>query len=116
MTAVVQERRTSTAPAPTAPPPAPGRAHPRAVLAAIPAGGAAVLGLWWHNPPSIHGWGDWLTNAGRVTGLLARYSVVVLVALMARIPPLERGVGADRLARWHARGGRYTVCLVVAHG
>src|SRR5436305_3845660 len=35
---------------------------------------------------------------------------------MARIPPLERGIGADRLARWHAMGGRYTVSLVVAHG
>jgi ferredoxin-NADP reductase len=41
--------------------------------------------------------------------------VVVLVALMARLPPVERGVGADRLARWHAMGGRYTVGLVVAH-
>src|SRR3954470_20588602 len=116
MTAVAQERRTSTAPARTAPRPAPARAHPSAVLAVIAAGAAAVLGLWWHNTPSIHGWGDWLTNAARVTGLLAGYAVVVLVALMARIPPLERGIGADRLARWHARGGRYTVSLVVAHG
>ena len=64
----------------------------------------------------MRGFGDWLTNAGRITGLLAGYAVVVLVALMARIPPLERGIGADRLARWHAMGGRYTVGLVVAHG
>ena len=47
---------------------------------------------------------------------IAGYGVVVLVALMARIPPLERGIGADRLARWHAMGGRYSVSLVVAHG
>ena len=47
--------------------------------------------------------------------MLAGYGVVVLVALMARIPPVERGVGADRLARWHAMGGRYVVSLVVAH-
>jgi ferredoxin-NADP reductase len=72
--------------------------------------------LWWHDTTAISGLGDWLTNAGRVTGLLAGYGVVVLVALMARIPPLERGIGADRLARWHAMGGRYTVSLVVAHG
>src|SRR4051812_45951742 len=115
MTALAQERRTSTG-AIAGPRPAPARAHPSAVLAIIAAGAAAVLGLWWHNTPAIRGWGDWLTNAGRVTGLLAGYAVVVLVALMARIPPLERGIGADRLARWHARGGRYTVCLVVAHG
>ncbi|MDQ6874156.1 MAG: ferredoxin reductase family protein [Actinomycetota bacterium] len=75
----------------------------------------ATVGLWWWSTPSISGLGDWLTNAGRVTGLLAGYAMVVLVALMARVPPLERGVGADRLARWHAMGGRYTVSLVVAH-
>ena len=33
----------------------------------------------------------------------------VLLVLMARVPLLERGVGTDRLARWHAMGGRYTV-------
>jgi ferredoxin-NADP reductase len=34
---------------------------------------------------------------------------------MARIPPLERGIGADRLARWHAMGGRYVISLVTGH-
>src|SRR3954467_2234891 len=98
----------------TAPPSA--DAHPGVILAVIAAGAFASLLLWWHDPPSVNGLGDWLTNAGRITGLLAGYGVVVLVALMARIPPLERGIGADRLARWHATGGRYTVSLVVAHG
>jgi predicted ferric reductase len=92
------------------------RAHPGAVLAVIAAGALGAVGLWWAGTPSVHGLGDWLTNAGRITGLLAGYGFVVLVALMARIPPLERGVGADRLARWHAMGGRYVVSLVVAHG
>src|SRR5690349_3311414 len=102
--------------APAAAAPAPLRARPGAVLTLIAAGALATIGLWWHDTPTIHGLGDWLTNAGRITGLLAGYGVVVLVALMARIPPLERGVGADRLARWHSKGGRYTVSLVVAHG
>jgi predicted ferric reductase len=96
-------------------PPHPG-AHPGAVLGTILAGAVATILLWWHDTTSISGLGDWLTNAGRVTGLLAGYGVVVLIALMARIPPLERGIGADKLARWHAMGGRYTVSLVVAHG
>ena len=99
----------------TAPAPEPVRAHPAAVLGLIAAGAAAAIALWWRNTPAVHGLGDWLTNAGRITGLLAGYGVVVLVALMARLPPLERGIGADRLARWHSRGGRYTVGLVVAH-
>jgi predicted ferric reductase len=34
---------------------------------------------------------------------------------MARLPPVERGAGADRLARWHAMGGRYVVGLITAH-
>jgi predicted ferric reductase len=92
------------------------RAHPTVVLVVIALGACAVLGLWWRDTPSISGLGDWLTNAGRITGLLAGYAMIVLVALMARLPPLERGVGADRLARWHAMGGRYAVCLVVIHG
>src|SRR5579875_681292 len=91
------------------------RVRPGAALTAIYLGGLAVLALWWHDTPPIHGWGEWLTNAGRITGLLAGYGVIVLVALMARVPAVERGVGADRLARWHAMGGRYVVCLVVAH-
>ena len=114
--ATITERRdmptSGVPPVPWRPPP---RAHPQAVLAVIAAGALATVALWWHGTPYISGFGDWLTNAGRVTGLLAGYSVVVLVALMARIPPLERGIGADRLARWHAMGGRYTVGLVVAH-
>jgi predicted ferric reductase len=117
MVAVLEERHALVPPTPPpAPRPAPRRAHPTAILAVIAAGGAATIGLWWQNTPAVHGLGDWLTNAGRITGLLAGYGVVVLVALMARIPPLERGIGADRLARWHSKGGRYTVSLVVAHG
>ncbi|RAN76667.1 ferric reductase [Bacillus sp. SRB_336] len=96
--------------------PLPRRAHPALVLGLIFAGAAAVLGLWWVDTPYVSGLGDWLTGAGRITGLLAGYAVVVLIALMSRVPALERGVGTDRLARWHAMGGRYAVGLTVAHG
>jgi predicted ferric reductase len=86
-----------------------------AVVAMIAIGAGAVLLLWVHDTVYVHGFGDWLTNAGRITGLLAGYAIVVLLALMARIPALEYGVGTDRLARWHAMGGRYVVSLAVAH-
>src|SRR3954447_17686577 len=118
MTSAALSERTDVAPASTrvrTAPPSAG-AHPGAVLAAIGAGAIGCLLLWWQNTPSVNGLGDWLTNAGRITGPLAGSGVVVLAALMARIPPLERGIGADRLARWHAMGGRYSVSLVVAHG
>jgi predicted ferric reductase len=85
------------------------------VLTVIGLGGVAVIALWWHGTPSVDGLGGWLTGAGEILGLLAGYGVVVLVALMARLPPLERGVGTDQLARWHAMGGRYVVCVVWSH-
>jgi ferredoxin-NADP reductase len=85
------------------------------VLGVIGSGAVAVVALWWFDTAAVRGLGEWLTNAGRITGLLAGYAVVVLLALMARLPALERGVGSDRLARWHAMGGRYTVSLAVAH-
>lgn len=88
---------------------------PSALLAAMAIGAMAVVLLWWHDTPQLHGFGDWLTNAGRITGLLAGYVVVVLLVLMARIPSFERHVGSDRLARWHSMGGRYTVNLAIAH-
>ena len=113
MTAVTERRNVPSAGVPRGLA-GPKRARPAAVLAVIAAGAVAVLALWWHGTPSLHGFGDWLTNAGRITGLEAGYGMAVLIALMARIPPLERGVGPD-LARWHALGGRYTVGLVVAH-
>ena len=97
------------------PGPQPIRLDPRAALALIGAGAAIVIAIWWQDTYFIHGWGDWLTNAGRITGLVAGYAIVVLLALMARVPAIERGVGTDRLARWHAMGGRYTVSLSVAH-
>ncbi len=84
-------------------------------LAAIVAGGAASILLWVHDTTYVNGVGGWLTNAGRITGLLAGYLIILLLALMARVPALERGVGTDQLARWHASIGRYTVCLSVAH-
>ncbi|MFF4340193.1 ferric reductase-like transmembrane domain-containing protein [Kitasatospora sp. NPDC001540] len=83
------------------------------VLVAL--GALGVLALWWADTPRVAGAADWLTGAGRITGLLAGYAAPVLLLMMARIPLLEREVGADRLARWHAYGGRYLVSLVTAH-
>lgn len=79
------------------------------------AGAAGVLGLWWSDTTSVIGPAGWLTGAGRITGLLAGYACAVLLALMARIPLLDHNVGTDRLARWHALGGRCTISLALAH-
>ncbi|MBW8740553.1 MAG: ferredoxin reductase family protein [Streptomyces turgidiscabies] len=79
------------------------------------AGAAGVLSLWWSDTTSVVGPAGWLTGAGRITGLLAGYACAVLLALMARMPLLDHTIGTDRLARWHALGGRCTVSLALAH-
>lgn len=85
------------------------------LLAVLWAGAAAVLALWWSGTGSVVGAAGWLTGAGRIAGLLCGYACAVVVALMARVPLLERRIGSDRVARWHAMAGRYTICLLVAH-
>ncbi|MFG2718975.1 ferric reductase-like transmembrane domain-containing protein [Streptomyces sp. NPDC048416] len=88
---------------------------PIAVRVLVWAGAAGVLAVWWSDTTSVVGTAGWLTGGGRITGLLAGYACAVLLALMARIPALDRHVGTDRLARWHAMGGRYTLCLALTH-
>jgi ferredoxin-NADP reductase len=95
--------------------PATGALSPRALLTLIALGAAAVLTLWWRSITSLATAGAALTAAGQLLGLLSGYAVVVLVLLMARIAPVERGIGADRLARWHATGGRWTIGLISGH-
>ncbi|MEU4863249.1 ferric reductase-like transmembrane domain-containing protein [Kitasatospora aureofaciens] len=56
-----------------------------------------------------------LATGAHLSGLLAGYGMVVMLLLMARVPAIEHGVGADVLARWHALGGRYVLTLVGAH-
>ncbi|MFF4132938.1 ferric reductase-like transmembrane domain-containing protein [Streptomyces mirabilis] len=102
------------------PRPSRGRGRPRRspagpLLALLWAGAGAVVALWWYDTRSVVGLAGWLTDAGRIAGLLCGYSCAVLVALMARVPLLERRIGSDRVARWHAMAGRYTVSLLVAH-
>lgn len=85
------------------------------LLIAVWAGAVAVLWLWWANTPSLADTNAKILNAGRITGLLAGYLMALVVLQMARVPALERRVGSDRVARWHAMSGRYTISLVLAH-
>ncbi|MGW4654552.1 ferredoxin reductase family protein [Streptomyces sp. NPDC004279] len=96
-------------------PPVVRRSPAGPVLAFLWTGAAAVVALWWQDTGPVVGTAGWLLGAGRIAGLLCGYSCAVLVALMARVPLLERRIGSDRVTRWHAMAGRYTVCLLVAH-
>ncbi|MFH8520428.1 DUF2231 domain-containing protein [Streptomyces gelaticus] len=60
---------------------------------AIRAGAAGVLALWRSDTTSVVGPTGWLTDAGRITGLLADYACAVLLALLVRVPLLNHTVG-----------------------
>ena len=91
----------------------------RETLVAVVVGAGAVLVclMWWLDtaPASVVGIGPWLTAAGRVTGLVGTYLVVIEVLLMGRVAWLDRLIGMDRLAVWHRRNGEYSITLLVAH-
>lgn len=104
--------RSAFAPAPV------GRSTREGLVALVVAFGAfLVVAMWWvDNPPSaVAGMGPWLTSAGRLTGLVGTYLVVIEVLLMGRVAWLDRMIGMDRLALWHRRNGEYSICLLVAH-
>jgi len=50
-----------------------------------------------------------------VTGMAAGYGAAVMLILMSRAPWLEHGIGADRLARWHASAGPLVIMFTVVH-
>jgi len=91
----------------------PGRAAVPNVLIALGALAAA-----WPVRPSATAGGTGISGdvvVAHVSGMLAGYGAVVLVALMSGWPVIEQAFGVDALARWHARGGRLVMALVVVH-
>ncbi len=125
------ERERDTAPPQHAPrrvvTPPPGRRrrrpaprHPRLVaalagLAALGLGATVALGVSAESAGSLAAPGGVSTAIGRMAGLLAAYAMVVVVLLVARIPPLERAIGQDRLVGWHRTLGPWPLYLLTGH-
>ncbi|RIX31047.1 ferredoxin reductase family protein [Amnibacterium setariae] len=117
---------TATMPRPTrsAPPPPPRRLPRRgrplvvdllAAAAGLGLGVTIALAIEAQTLASIGTLPGLLTAAGRMAGLLAGYAMLVTVALSARIGPLERAIGQDRLIRWHRALGPWGLWLLLAH-
>ena len=87
------------------------------VWAAVALNGGVLVWLWLHDGgiTQVHSAADLWTSAGRITGLLGAYLALLQVLLLARLPPLERQIGFDRLTVWHRRNGKLMLCLVLAH-
>ncbi|MGK5742081.1 ferredoxin reductase family protein [Micromonospora sp. URMC 103] len=107
-------------PAAPVPPPVPARRGPggRRLLAVLLGVGllASVL-PWWLDTPagSLRSTAATLTAAGRITGLVAGYLLLVQVLMMSRLPVLERWIGGERLGRWHRDVGATLLVAVLAH-
>ena len=86
------------------------------LVVALAAGGAVLVAAW---PVAVGvavpGPLALTPLLAHTSGMLAGYGALVLMVLMSRWPVLERGIGSDRLARWHAAGGRAVVGLVLVH-
>ncbi|KMO93997.1 ferredoxin reductase family protein [Streptomyces roseus] len=88
---------------------------PERLRAGLAAGAAAVTLLWAVQVHPSARPDELIGAAAHLTGLLAGYGILAMLFLMARVPAVEHGVGADRLARWHAFGGRWVLVLCGAH-
>ncbi|RLK12097.1 putative ferric reductase [Micromonospora sp. M71_S20] len=90
----------------------------RRLLAALLVVGLLVSVLpWWLDTPagSLRSTAATLTAAGRITGLVAGYLLLVQVLMMSRLPILERWAGGERIARWHRDVGATLLVAVLAH-
>ena len=121
--------RSAPGPRPELVPPPPAPSRPRrlpapgrpgfvtflAILAGLGLGVTLALGISAESAGSLRAPGGLLTAGGRLAGLAAGYAMVVVVVLVARLPPLERAIGQDRLVRWHRKLGPWPLYLLVAH-
>ena len=79
-------------------------------------GGVEMLTLWWLQTPTarVQNLSEELIMGAQLTGLLGGYLLLIEVALMARLPWLERRIGSW-LASLHRYLGGYLMMLLSAH-
>ena len=76
----------------------------------------ALLPWWLGTPPgSLGSSGEIFQAAGRITGLVAGYVLLVQVILMSRLSWLERWIGARHLALWHHELGGFVLVAILTH-
>ncbi len=59
--------------------------------------------------------GGVLIALGRLGGFSGAYLMLVMILLIARIAPLERSVGQDRLIRWHRHVAPFAMGAITGH-
>jgi predicted ferric reductase len=85
-------------------------------VAGLGLGVTIALGVTAETWGGLNAPGGWLTAAGRMTGLVGTYLMLMVVMLAGRVPVVERTLGQDRLTRWHRLLAPWTLLLIAAHG
>jgi predicted ferric reductase len=89
---------------------------PVAVAAVIAGNAAIVVALWLQNGlADVQDLPSALVGAGRLTGLLGAYLALVQLALLSRLPALERAAALDRRVAWHRPAAIGCIGLLCAH-
>ncbi|GAA0719163.1 ferric reductase-like transmembrane domain-containing protein [Dactylosporangium roseum] len=78
---------------------------------------AVALLPWWlgTGTGSIDTAADLFQSAGRVTGLVAGYLLLIQVVLMSRVSFVERWIGARHLGLWHRELGGAVLVMILTH-
>ncbi|WP_304528803.1 ferric reductase-like transmembrane domain-containing protein [Plantactinospora sp. KBS50] len=100
------------------PPPARrGATGPRLAVAVFWLGLVVSVLPWWYQTAdgALDTTTARITAAGRISGLLAGYLLLVQVLLASRLPLLERLAGAERLGRWHRDVGATLLVALLSH-
>ncbi|MFJ6392847.1 ferric reductase-like transmembrane domain-containing protein [Streptomyces sp. NPDC091972] len=86
-----------------------------AAAAGLGLGISLALSIGAQTVSALNAPGGLATALGRVAGMLSGYVMVIVILLSARIPPLERALGQDRLIVWHRRLAPWGLYLLLAH-
>lgn len=115
----------ATVPAPRSTVPAAPRQLPRTprwwgtiVLVALWTLGVGLIAQWVAGggvQSLVAGGAETPNSVGRLFGLVGSALILVQVAMMARIPLVERSFGQDTLARWHRVVGFTSLSLILLH-
>jgi predicted ferric reductase len=75
------------------------------------------VAVWWFNNPagSITNVAAAFTAAGRITGMIGGFVLLVQLLLMSRVAWLEEWIGARDLMAWHRQVGAYLLVVVLVH-
>ena len=111
-----ERRAAAPADVPTPPPSTAGRTTARRIVLLFWLAGLAVpVTMWWQHTTALVDTGSILIAAGRLVGLVAGYTLLTQIVLMARLPGLHKIAGSERMLRWHRDIGALVVVTVVGH-